>query len=332
MISKSPLLSVVVPCYNEEEVILECHTRLTRALEAVTGSYEIVYVNDGSRDRTPELLRFLHSSDRRVNVVMMSRNFGHQRAVSAGLANARGEAVVIIDADLQDPPEVIGEMLEAWRNGYQVIYGVRESRDGETRFKLWSAKVFYRIISHLSDVPIPMDAGDFRLLDRKAVDALLSMPERHRLLRAMCSWVGFRQLPLKYKRAARFAGTTKYPLKKMLSLAFDGVVSFSTAPLRAVTLVGFIAATLSFTGILYSVGVRMFTHEWVRGWFTLLFGTLFIGGVQMISLGVLGEYVGRIYTEIKQRPLYITDQLLQHEAVADAERGRSPINRALRAS
>jgi dolichol-phosphate mannosyltransferase len=313
MTTTYPVLSVIVPCYNEEEVILECHSRLTSALDDLNEPYEIVYVNDGSKDRTPELLRFLHSTDQRVNVVLLSRNFGHQRAVSAGLAQARGAAVVIIDADLQDPPEVIGEMLHCWRQGYEVVYGVRESREGESAFKLWTARLFYRLISRLSDVEIPVDAGDFRLLDRKVVDALLSMPERQRLLRAMCSWVGFRQCPLTYKRAARFAGTTKYPLKKMLALAMDGIVSFSTVPLRLVTFIGFLAATLSFLAVGYSVAVRLFTHEWVRGWFTVFFGTVFIGSVQMISLGVLGEYIGRIYNEIKQRPLFLLDQVLQHQ-------------------
>ena len=304
-----PMLSVVVPCFNEQEVIFECHRRLTQVLERIGETYEILFVNDGSRDTTPLLLQQLHERDETVSVIMLSRNFGHQVAVSAGLAAARGAAVVIIDADLQDPPEVIAEMVAVWRSGFEVIYGVRESREGESGFKLWTARLFYKVISRMSDVVIPENAGDFRLMDRKALDALLSMPERHRLLRAMSSWVGFRQYALKYSRSARFAGSTKYPLKKMVSLALDGIVSFSTVPLRLVTGVGFLAACLACVGIFYSVAVRLFTHEWVRGWFTLFIAILFMGGVQMISLGVLGEYIGRIYTEMKQRPLYIVSQI-----------------------
>lgn len=308
-----PVLSVVVPCFNEEEVIRECHKQLSRVLEGIGETYEIVFVDDGSRDATPDLLRLIHDEDPHVSVIMLSRNFGHQVAVSAGLNAARGQAVVIIDADLQDPPEVIAEMLAVWRSGYEVVYGVRESREGESGFKLWTAKMFYKMIGRMSEVSIPENAGDFRLMDRRALDALLSMPERHRLLRAMCSWIGFRQYALKYNRAARFAGSTKYPLKKMVSLALDGIVSFSTVPLRLVTFVGFFAACLACFGILYSVAVRLFTHEWVRGWFTLVIAILFLGGVQMISLGVLGEYIGRIYTEMMQRPLYLVSQVLENQ-------------------
>ncbi len=310
MTASLPLLSVVVPCFNEEEVISECHKRLSQVLEGIGEPYEIVFVNDGSRDATPLLLQGIHRADACVSVIMLSRNFGHQVAVSAGLSAAAGSAVIIIDADLQDPPEVIAEMVEVWRSGYEVVYGVRESREGESGFKLWTAKLFYRVISRMSDVVIPENAGDFRLMDRKALNALLSMPERHRLLRAMSSWVGFRQYALSYKRSARFAGSTKYPLKKMVSLALDGIVSFSTIPLKIVTVIGFLAACLACAGIFYSIGVRLFTHEWVRGWFTLFIAILFQGGVQMISLGILGEYIGRIYTEMKQRPLYIVSQVL----------------------
>lgn len=307
-----PVLSVVVPCYNEEQVIEECYSRLTDVMRRLGEPYEIVFVNDGSHDRTPWIMRDLHERDEHVTAVLLSRNFGHQHAVTAGLTAARGDAVVIIDADLQDPPEVIPDMVDRWREGYDIIYGVRESREGETGFKLWTAKLFYRVISRLSDVKIPADAGDFRLLSRKALNALLALPERHRLLRAMCSWVGYRQYPLKYHRDPRFAGRTKYPFRKMIALAVDGILSFSIVPLRMVTLFGFVAAGFSFVGIVYSLAVRLFTHSWVRGWATLSFGILFIGGIQMISLGVLGEYVGRIYTEIKQRPLYLIDEILYH--------------------
>jgi glycosyltransferase involved in cell wall biosynthesis len=305
-----PRISVVVPCFNEEEGIGECHRRLSAVLGETGLPYELVYVDDGSRDDTLEELAALHEADAHVAVVALSRNFGHQAAVTAGLDAASGDAVVIIDADLQDPPEVIAEMVKLWGEGYEVIYGVRAERTGESGFKLWTAKAFYRVINALSDVEIPLDTGDFRLLDRKAVNALRAMPERHRLLRGMGSWIGFRQRGISYVRDPRFAGTTKYPFKKMLNLALDGIASFSTVPLRVVTLMGFFVASLSCVGIVYTLIVRLFTHSWVRGWAMLFIGILFLGGMQMISLGIVGEYIGRIYTESKQRPLYLTRAVL----------------------
>lgn len=302
-----------MPCYNEQEVITECFARLSGVLEALGDSWEIVFVDDGSRDNTRWLLRDLFTHHTGVTVVLLSRNFGHQHAVTAGLTIACGEAVVIIDADLQDPPEAIPRMVELWREGYDVIYGVRESRSGETSFKLWTARIFYKLINLLSAHSIPENAGDFRLLGHKALNALLSMPEQHRLLRAMSSWIGFRQYALPYQRAPRCAGRTKYSLTRMFGLAIDGIVSFSTVPLRVVTVLGFVSAILASIGICYLLAVRLFTHEWVRGWATLWFGTLFLGGLQMICLGVLGEYIGRIYTEIKQRPLFLIDELLRDE-------------------
>jgi len=307
-------ISVVVPCFNEEDGIGECHRRLSQVLRGFGSPYEIVYVNDGSRDRTFDLLQDIHATDPNITVVELSRNFGHQAAVSAGLEIASGQAVVIIDADLQDPPEVIAKMREIWRQGYEVVYGVRDARAGESGFKLWTAKAFYRFINALSDVEIPLDTGDFRLLDRKAVNAMLRLPERHRLLRGMCSWIGFRQYGLKYDRAARFAGTTKYPVRKMLNLAMDGIASFSTVPLRVLAFIGFAAAALALLGILYSLFVRIFTHNWVSGWATLFIAMLLMGGLQMISIGIVGEYVGRIYTEAKQRPLYLARSVLQRRA------------------
>ncbi len=305
------MLSVIVPCYNEEAGIEECHRRLSAVLAGLGAPYEIVYVNDGSRDQTPALLAELHRRDPHTVVVQLARNFGHQLAVSAGLETARGNAIVIIDADLQDPPEVIGEMHALWQQGFHVIYGVRADRAGETGLKLWTAKTFYRLINRLSDVPIPLDTGDFRLLDRRVVDVLLGMPERHRLLRAMCSWVGFRQTGLPYRRAARFAGTTKYPLGKMINLALDGIFSFSIIPLRMLSFLGFSAALLSVAGIVYALGVRILTSHWVAGWATLFIGVLFLSGLQMISLGIMGEYLGRIYTEAKQRPLFVIAEVLR---------------------
>jgi glycosyltransferase involved in cell wall biosynthesis len=312
MSSRNSLISVVVPCYNEEEVLLHTHSRLRQVLDRLENAeYELVYVNDGSSDRTDEILRSLNQTSPHTRAVLLSRNFGHQAAVTAGLTAAAGQCVVIIDADLQDPPEVIAEMVERWREGYEVVYGIRESRAGESGFKLRSAQLFYRLINKLSDVHIPLDTGDFRLLDRRAVDALLAMPERHRLLRGMASWIGFRQYGLKYAREARFAGTTKYPLRKMLNLALDGIFSFSTVPLRFVTILGVLTSALAAAGIFYSLAVRIFTSHWVAGWATLILAVLFTGGVEMFCFGILGEYIGRIYTEIKQRPLFIVREMLE---------------------
>jgi polyisoprenyl-phosphate glycosyltransferase len=256
--------------------------------------------------------------------VMLSRNFGHQAAVTAGLTAASGECVVIIDADLQDPPEVITQMMDKWREGYEIVYGVRETREGESGFKLRSAQLFYRLINRLSDVEIPLDSGDFRLLDRRAVNTILAMPERHRLLRGMSSWIGFRQFGLKYARAARFAGTTKYPLRKMINLALDGIFSFSTVPLRFVTILGVVTAVMAAAGILYSLAVRIFTPHWVAGWATLILAVLFTGGVEMFCFGILGEYIGRIYTEIKQRPLFVVREMLERSAQSEELRRPSP--------
>lgn len=314
-----PALSVVVPCFNEDESLPECHRRLTAVLSAIGIPFEIVYVDDGSKDGTLAQMQRLHAADPNVGIVELSRNFGHQAAVTAGLDAAAGDVVVIIDADLQDPPELIADMLAKWREGYEVVYGVREERAGETPFKLRTANAFYRVINRMSEVPIPLDTGDFRLLDRKAVEALRQMPERHRLLRGMCSWVGFRQYGLPYSRAARFAGSTKYPLNEMLKLAMDGIASFSTVPLRLVTAIGAFAAVVSFVGILYALIVRLFTHYWVAGWALLFIGILFIGGLQMISLGIVGEYIGRIYGEVKQRPLYLARTVVHSRSISGAE-------------
>lgn len=304
------LLSVIVPCYNEEEVIMHTHERLASVLETIAPAFEIIYVDDGSRDRTAQLLQRLHMLDHHVRVVRLSRNFGHQIAASAGLDYARGDAVVLIDADLQDPPEVIGQMVEKWREGYHVVYGQRETRQGETRFKLWTARLFYRLINRLSEVAIPLDTGDFRLIDRAVVNALRQMRERHRLLRGMTSWIGFRQCALPYERAERLAGTSKYPLRKMLALAADGIVSFSAVPLKLVTLVGLGFSALSVIGIIYAIAQRLLTQNWVPGWTLIFIVLLMIGGLQFVFLGVLGEYVGRIYSEAKGRPLFFVVEAL----------------------
>lgn len=314
------LLSVVVPCFNEELVIQETHRQLVAALEGRTGmALEIIYVNDGSSDKTLELLRGIQLADVRVKVLALSRNFGHQIAVSAGLDAARGDVVALIDADLQDPPEVILEMLERWRDGVDVAYGVRSDRDGESAFKLWSAKAFYRTINRLSDTEIPLDTGDFRLMDRKAVDAVLQMPERDRFVRGMVAWVGFRQEPVPYKRAARLAGETKYPLKKMLRLATDGIFSFSIKPLQLAVYMGFTVSGIALLGILYALILRLFTEAWVTGWTLLFIAVLFMGGVQLICLGIIGEYIGRIYGEVKRRPLYLVKERLGADATQSAQ-------------
>ena len=334
------LLSVVVPCCDEEAVIGETHRRLVatlgacaveniataqhahtllettyfprrRLLEPVPElDFELVYVDDGSRDGTLNLLRELQRADVRVRVLALSRNFGHEIAVTAGLKYAGGDAVVLIDADLQDPPEVIPEMLERWRCGADVAYGVRIERDGETRFKRWTASAFYGLLNRLADISIPLDTGGFRLMDRKVVDAFLAMPERDRFTRAMVAWIGFRQEPVHYRRAARAAGETKYPFGKMLHLAIDGIVSFSFVPLRLATLSGFLVSGLALAGIVYVLVLRLLTAAWVSGWASLLVAVLFLGGVQLICLGILGAYLGRIYGEVKRRPLYLVKERL----------------------
>lgn len=319
------LISVVVPCYNEEAVIAATHHRLVEVFASQLQEYEleVLYVNDGSRDATLSLLRTLQMQDVRVRVVSFSRNFGHQVAVTAGLDHARGDAVVLIDADLQDPPEIIVEMVARWRDGCDVAYGVRTNREGESAFKLLTAKYFYRGINKLSSTPIPLDTGDFRLMDRKVVDALRAMPERDRFVRGMVGWVGFRQVAVPYRRAARFAGNTKYPLMKMVRFALDGVTSFSVAPLKLATWMGFASSLVALLGVVYAVVIRLFTSEWVSGWAALFVAVLFVGGVQLISLGIIGEYIGRIYGEVKRRPLYFVGERIgfdESPALADVMR------------
>lgn len=313
------LLSVVVPCYNEEEVIPITHNRLIFVLEEITPQFELIYIDDGSQDETPNHLRQLQQHDQRVKVVFLSRNFGHQMAITAGLDHVSGDAVVLIDADLQDPPEVIKEMVNRWHEGYDVVYGVRTDRQGETPFKLWSAKAFYRMMNRLSDVPIPLDTGDFRLMDRRVVEALKIMPERDRFLRGMVSWVGFRQVAVSYQRSPRIAGVSKYPLFKMIRFAADGILSFSLVPLRIAIWVGLLTVALSFLGILYALFVRLFTLSWVPGWTISFIAILFIGGIQLIFLGVIGEYIGRIYREDKRRPLYLVRESLGFEHLSNRD-------------
>lgn len=308
------ILSVVVPCYDEEAVLPTTHERLTSVLRAMTElRFEIIYVDDGSRDETFTVLRQIQARDGRVRALRLSRNFGHQIAVTAGLEQAAGDAVVVIDADLQDPPEVIPEMMQRWRDGYHVAYGSRIERKGESRFKLWTAKTFYRLINRLSDTPIPVDTGDFRLMDRKVVDVLLAMPERGRFLRGMVSWIGFRQVAVPYQRQPRSAGESKYPLLKMMSFAMDGIMSFSVVPLKLAVFTGIITIWLAIVGILVAVFVRvygLYDLQLGRGWASLFVAVLFMGGIQLVSLGIIGEYLGRIFTEVKRRPLYAVEERL----------------------
>lgn len=304
------LISIIVPCYNEQEVIHITHNRLVSVLEEITPQFELIYVDDGSQDETANQLRQLQQRDQRVKVVLLSRNFGHQMAVTAGLDHVSGDAIVLIDADLQDPPEVIKEMVNRWYEGYDVAYGVRTDRQGETPFKLWSAKAFYRIMNRLSDVAIPLDTGDFRLMDRRVVEALKMMPERDRFLRGMVSWVGFRQVAVPYQRSRRLAGVSKYPLFKMIRFAADGILSFSLVPLRVAIWAGLLTVALSIIGIIYALFVRLFTMSWVAGWTISFIAILFIGGIQLVFLGVIGEYIGRIYREDKRRPLYLIRETL----------------------
>lgn len=317
------LLSVVVPCMNEEEVLRETNRRLVEVLEGISCNIEIVYVDDGSTDSTTEVLRELQAQDSRVHIVRFSRNFGHQIAITAGLEHACGDAVAIIDADLQDPPEILLDFVAKWMDGYDVVYGVRTKREGETAFKLWTAKLFYRFISHLSDTRIPLDTGDFRLMDRRVVDALLSMPERDRFVRGMVSWLGFSQTAVEYRRASRLAGVTKFSLFKMVRFALDGIFSFSILPLRLATWTGFAASGLAIFGIIIVLLERFFgVVGLVKGWSSAMIAELFIGGVQLICMGLIGEYVGRIYGESKRRPLYIVQERIGFET-----RNVAPVSR-----
>lgn len=305
----SQLLSIVVPCYNEEDVIAEMVTRLQGFCSQLElFKVELIFVDDGSQDNTREVLKSFAAKDSRIKIIGFARNFGHQIAVTAGIDAANGDAVVLIDADLQDPPEVIHQMIKKWHQGFDVVYGTRTKREGESAYKLATARVFYRLLNWLSDVPIPLDTGDFRLMSRSVVDTLRSMPERDRFIRGMVSWVGFRQTSLPYKREKRFAGKSKYPLRKMLYFATDGIFSFSKKPLRLSVGLGFLCAILALLGAVYVIIGRLLIPDWVRGWAGIMVTMLFLGGVQLISIGILGEYIGRIYHEIKRRPLYVADE------------------------
>lgn len=305
----APELSVVVPLYNEELVIDAMYLRLTQVLEGANLDYEIVMINDGSIDRTLRMAKEICQRDKRVKLVSFSRNFGHQIAITAGMDKASGQAVVLIDADLQDPPEVILDMLAKWKEGFHVVYGVRRVREGESFFKLFTAKIFYRLLRRLTTINIPVDTGDFRLMDRRVVEELKKMRERARFVRGMVSWVGFRQCHVEYVREKRYAGETKYPFKKMLKFAIDGILSFSQVPLKLSSAFGMLSSGLSFIFMVYGILMRIFFPDQViPGWSSLFVAILFIGGIQMMCIGILGEYLGRIHEEIKGRPIYISEE------------------------
>lgn len=304
------MLSVIAPCHNEEGVIAEFHRRLCAALEGIDEELELIYVDDGSTDRTPLILHEICKRDPRVAVLRLSRCFGHQMALTAGLDHVEGDAVVIIDADLQDPPETILPMLERWRHGAQVVYGQRLSREGEGRFKLVTATAFYWLINAISDVHIPSNVGDFRLMDRTVVDVVRSMPEQHRLLRAMISWLGYRQEAVPYHRERRYAGVTKYPLRKMVRLALDGLVSSSAVPLRIVSIIGLVTLLSAILGMGGALAWWMSTGRWVSDPLSVFLIGLLFSGLQLFCFGVMGEYIGRIYGEVKSRPLYLVGERL----------------------
>lgn len=302
------MFSIVAPIFNEIENLPVLYDRICTVMNKTESTWELILVDDGSIDGSTDIIRDLAKTDNRVVPVIFARNFGHQIAVTAGLDYSLGDAVVIIDSDLQDPPEVILELIEKWNQGYEVVYAVRADREGETWFKTFTASFFYRLIYRITDVKIPMDTGDFRLMDRKVVNVMNSMREHHRFLRGMSAWVGFKQIGVEYKRAARFAGTTKYPLKKMLKLALTAITGFSYVPLQLATYLGFISAAISIIAIPIVVVLRISGSNSFFGQATTLIAVLFFGGVQLISLGILGEYIGRIYDEVKGRPLYITSE------------------------
>ncbi len=317
------LVSVVAPLYDEEESVDAFYARVTDALDGL--ELELVLVDDGSRDGTRARLTALAEADARVKVVALSRNFGHQSALTAGLEHARGDVVVMLDADLQDPPEVILTMLEHWRGGSDVVYAVRESRAGETRLKLVTARWFYRVFARLARIELTPNSGDFRLMDRRALRALLAMPERNRFLRGMTVWVGFRQSAVAYARDARHAGETKFSLGQMLRFSLDAISSFSHAPLQAATVLGFLCALLAFLCIPLTVVAR-YTNQFVPGVPSTLIAVFLLGGIQLMTVGLIGEYVGRIYDEVKRRPLYVVDETVNVEgpsadalAVTDAD-------------
>jgi polyisoprenyl-phosphate glycosyltransferase len=309
----SELISIVVPMYFEEEVAQECYNRLKTVMEENDINYEFIFVNDGSTDRTIEILKEISKTDIRAKVVNFARNFGHQTAVTAGIDYANGDAIVIIDADLQDPPEVIPVLLDKWREGYEIVYAKRKKRTGETWFKLITAKYFYRFLNYMSDIDIPKDTGDFRIIDRKVADVFKSMTERNRFVRGMFSWVGYSQTYIEYERDERFAGETKYPLKKMIKFASDGIIAFSTKPLRFVMTLGFISVLISLAVLCYTIIIKLVGQQVQAGWASIMVAITFFSGIQLLGVGIVGQYIARIYDESKNRPIYIVRETINLE-------------------
>ena len=301
-------LSIIIPIYNEELILPELHRRLAAAAAQITEDYELIFVNDGSKDGSLAGLKQLAAQFERANFISFSRNFGHQVAVSAGLDHAKGNAVVIIDGDLQDPPELIPELYKKHKEGYEVVYAKRKNRQGESIFKKFTAKMFYRILANITSIDIPLDTGDYRLMDKVVVDNLKQMPERHKFLRGQISWIGFRQTFVEFDRGERTHGETGYTLKKMLQFALDGITAFSDVPLRFVTWAGFGVSFIAFLIIIYALFAKFVMNEVVTGWTSMIISVMFIGGVQLIAIGIIGEYLSRINTDVKRRPLYIIQE------------------------
>ena len=306
-------ISVVIPMYYEEEVVDICYKRVVSNLKKLSDkyNYEIIFINDGSKDSTLEILKKIASNDDNVKIISFSRNFGHQAAVTAGIRNATGDAIIIMDADLQDPPELFEGMIEKWEEGYDVVYGKRKTREGESIFKLLTARMFYNTLNKLSEIEIPKDTGDFRLVDRKVIDVIATLPEHNKFLRGLFSWVGFNQYAYEYNRVNRVAGKTKYPFKKMFKLATDGILSFSAKPLKIVGAIGFFSVIVSIIILIYSIVSYMFKlNSLTPGWTSIMCTMTFIGGIILISLWMIGEYIARIYEESLGRPEYIIDELI----------------------
>jgi dolichol-phosphate mannosyltransferase len=325
-------VSVVVPVFNEEDNVVVFHQRMTSVADTLLGldlDLELIFVDDGSHDDSLPRLLGAAEADPRVKVIKLARNFGHQIAITAGMDHSAGDCVVVIDADLQDPPEVIPRMVEKWREGHDVVYGVRTHRAGESALKLATASAFYRILRTMTKVEIPVDVGDFRLMSRRATDQLNGMREQDRFVRGLVSWIGFNQTGVEYEREARFAGETKYPFRKMLRFALDGITSFSTVPLRLASWLGYAASVFAFV-YLASVFVQKWMGQTIDGWATIMVAMLFLGGTQLICLGIMGEYLGRIFTEIKGRPLYVVEDVVQRPPADGAARPPMHVGRTAR--